>query len=252
MNVYELYNKMSELFPRELSCEWDNDGLMCTPDGERKVKKVLLTLDVTRAALDYAIKTGCDLIISHHPFIFRPLHSLAPDNYVAKKVISAISNGISVFSFHTRADCAERGVNDMLASALGLCEVGVFGEGGMGRIGKLPTSMPLCDFAAHVKKALSCDVVSFAGDTECLRVAVLGGDGKDFIPDAIAAGADTFVSGSVSYNAFIDAPEMGINVVEAGHFHTENPLLDSYEQILCELCPDVRVLKYSSLCIEAL
>lgn len=252
MNVYELYNKMSEIFPSSLSCEWDNDGLMCTPDKNAEVKKILLALDVTDDVMNYAKENGCDLIISHHPMIFRPLHSVTPDSYVAKKVITALSSGISVFSFHTRADCAVGGVNDMLASSLGLSDVKSFGEGSMGRIGTLSSPIPLADFAASVKSSLSCDVVSYAGEGDSYRIAVLGGDGKDFIPDAIAEGADTFVSGSISYNVMLDAPEMGINVIEAGHFHTENPLLNSYERILREICPDADVLKCSSLRIKTL
>ncbi len=252
MNIKELYSKMDERFPRELSCEWDNDGLMCSPDTSREVKRVLLCLDVTVGALEYAKENGCDLIISHHPFVFRPLSSVTGDNYVAKKVISALSGGISVFSFHTRADCADGGVNDILARQLGLCDTTPFGEGGMGRIGTLKSAMSLADFAEYVKGVLSCDAVSYAGEGEVRRVAVLGGDGKDFIPDAIGAGADTFVSGSISYNAFLDAPEMGINIVEGGHFHTENGVLSAFETTVRKHCPDAEILKYNSLCIKVL
>ena len=252
MNIKELYCKFDERFPREKSCEWDNDGLMCSPDTSREVKRALLTLDVTDGALEYAKENGCDLIVSHHPFVFRALSSVTPDNYVAKKVISALTSGISVFSFHTRADCAEGGVNDILASQLGLCDTTPFGEGGMGRVGTLKSAMPLSDFAERVKNALGCDAVSYAGEGEVRRVAVLGGDGKDFIPDAIQTGADTFVSGSISYNAFLDAPEMGINIVEGGHFHTENGILSAFEEIVREHCPEAEILKYDSLCIKVL
>ena len=253
MKINELYNKMSEHFPRELSCEWDNDGLMCTRDAGAEVKKVLLSLDVTEAAVDYACKNGFDLIVSHHPLIFRKLGAVTPENYVSKKVIRLLADKVSVFSFHTRADTAEGGVNDALASVLGLANVKAFGEEeAMGRIGSLPSPMALADFAVLVKNALGADKVCYSGKGECKKVAVLGGDGKDFIPDAIKAGADTFVSGSISYNVMLDAPEMGISIIEAGHFHTENPVLTVYEQLIRGYCPDAQIEKFSSNCIKTL
>lgn len=249
MTVYGLYKKLCEKYPSELSSEWDNDGIMCCDDPDREVKSVLLCLDVTEEAVDYAKKTGCDLIVSHHPLVFRGLRAITKENHVSRKVIKLLSGGISVFSFHTRADAAEGGVNDALAEKLGLSECVPFGDG-MGRVGYLESKTDIESLARFVKDRLSAPAVSYIGEGECHRVALLGGDGKDCIADAIAAGADTYVSGSISYNAYIDAREMGIKIIEAGHFHTENPVLCRFEEAIKKEIPDVKIIKYSSYPIK--
>ena len=241
MKVFELYEKISAHFPRELSCEWDNDGLMCCPDREKEVKKALCVLDVTEEAVDYAVDGGFDLIISHHPLIFHPLRSLDNGQYPAKKLIKLLSAGISVFSFHTRADAATDGVNDRLAEIIGLKNVEPFGEGGMGRIGDLDREYTLAEFASFVKEKLSSPYVNYCGQNTVKRVALLGGDGKDFVPYAKEAGADTYLSGSISYNVLLDAPEKKINLLEAGHFHTETHIKKAYAELLKKYSPDIIV-----------
>ena len=233
MTVKELYEKFDKRIPPSLSEEWDNDGLMCSPDTSAEVKKALLTLDVTEEIVDFAIERSYDLIISHHPLIFRPVSHISEDNHVARKLIKLINNGISVFSFHTRLDKVTGGVNDTLASRIGLSELEKFGEGELGRVGNLPREMELDEFLDIVKTSLSCDSVRFAnGDNVVRRVALVGGDGKDFVSDAIKTGADTYLSGRISYNLMEEAAELGINLIEAGHYHTEAPVLDFLAELL--------------------
>ena len=121
MTVKEMYTLFSEHIPEHLSEEWDNDGLMCCPDGTAKVRRALITLDVTEEIVDYAIEYGFDLIISHHPLVFKPVCALVEDNHVSRKLIKLVNSGISVFSFHTRADKVTGGVNDKLSELL--CDV---------------------------------------------------------------------------------------------------------------------------------
>ena len=135
MTVKELYEILSARIPESLSEEWDNDGLMCAPDGTREVSRVLLALDVTEELVDYAIEQGFDLIVSHHPLIFKPVSAINEQNHVARKLIKLIENEIAVFSFHTRADKVKGGVNDRLAELLGIECARPFGEGELGRIG---------------------------------------------------------------------------------------------------------------------
>lgn len=252
MKIRELYEKLSEYFPRELSCSWDNDGLMCTPDSEREVKRALCALDVTEGIVDYAIENNFDLIISHHPLIFHPLKSVNDLDTPAKKVIKLICNGISVFSFHTRADCAEGGVNDALVSILGLQNVESFGEGGMGRIGELKAPVSLTEFAKEVKASLSAPYVNYVGEKTVFRVAVLGGGGDDFVDAARAAGADTYLSGELSYHILLDAPEKEINLIEAGHFYTEKYITARFTEILQKICPQIETEIKDSTVISAL
>ena len=233
MTVSELYKSISAYFPEELREEWDNDGLMCCPDSSAEVKNVLITLDVTEEIVDYAIERNFDLIISHHPLVFRPIRQITEDGAVSRKLIKLISNNISVFSFHTRADKAKGGVNDILARLLGLTSVEPFGEGGLGRIGTISEECELDEFAFNVKTRLCADSVRVAdGYNTVTRVAVVGGDGKDFVADAIRCGADTYVSGRLSYNVMEEAPELGINLIEAGHYHTEEPITKLFAELV--------------------
>ena len=238
MKLRELHAALEARIPKQYACAWDNDGLMCTPDPEAEVRRVLCTLDVTDAALHYAAENGYNVVLSHHPLIFHPLGALTPENHIAAKVLFAVQNGISVLSYHTRFDAMPGGMNDLLAEALGLTQPEPFGdeEGKMGRIGFLPAETDIYDFCAQIKRALDSDalLLARAHDT-AYRVAVLGGDGKDFIRSAIAAGADTFVSGRLSYNAMAEAAEMGITLIEAGHFYTENLICAYFLRRLAEM-----------------
>ena len=235
MTVKELYERMRDYMPDSLSEEWDNDGLMCAPDGTREVRRVLLVLDVTEELVDYAIENAFDLIVSHHPLIFKPLRAVNEQNHVARKLIKLIGNEISVFSFHTRADKTVGGVNDRLSELLGIEGAVPFGEGDLGRIGELD-EMTLEDFIYKVKTTLGADVVKYSdGYNSVKRVAIVGGDGKDFVADAIALGADTYLSGRLSYNVMEEAAELGINLVEAGHYFTEQPLMEFFKETLCAL-----------------
>ena len=242
MTVKELYEAFEKRFPKELREEWDNDGLMCCPDPTAEVKKVFVTLDLTEEIVDYAIERGFDLIVSHHPLIFKPVSRLVEECHIGRKLIKLISNGISVFSFHTRADKAQGGVNDLLADRLGFSDTVPFGEGMMGRIGELDEEMTLEDFAFKVKTSLGSDRVTYAdGYNAVKRVAMLGGDGKDFVKAAIAGGADTYVSGRISYNMLEEAAEMGINLIEAGHYFTEVMITELFTDIIAREDADIYI-----------
>ncbi len=235
MNVRELYDYFERILPPSHSCDWDNDGLMCCPDPDREVRRVLIALDVTGEVADEAVDGGFDLIISHHPLIFSPLRALTPDDGVAGKVINLIRAGISVMSFHTRLDAAEGGVNDILADMLGLLSAIPFGKEGvmLGRIGKIERPMGLDEFSRRVKVELGAPCVLAASCGRMVScVAVLGGGGKDDIGAAKAAGADTYVSGRIGYHEMSAAEEIGMNLIEAGHFYTEDPVCDRLAELV--------------------
>lgn len=221
MTVSKLYGELEKWLSPDMSCDWDNDGLMCCPDGKREVKKVLLTLDVTDGAVNKAVSGNFDLIISHHPMIFRPINSVT-----SPKIIKLIQNGISVMSFHTRLDAAAGGVNDTIAGIFGLKDVSRFTDDGIGVIGKLEKETSLDEMTVKIKKLLGSPYLEVIdGTTMCNKVAICGGDGKDVLSDAVKAGADTYITGSMSYNSLVDAEPLGINIITAGHYFTENPVL---------------------------
>lgn len=249
MTVKEFYQLLERRIPAALSCPWDHDGLMCSADLSASVQRILLTLDVSEAAVDHAIAEGCDLIISHHPLIFRPLTSVTEENFTARKVLKCLQNGISVFSFHTRLDIVEGGVNDRLAEVLGLSDTVPFGDEETPTIGRIGTVEPTTveAFAGLVKDRLGTPALQTVeqGRAVC-RVALVGGDGKEFLRPAIRAGADLYLTGTISYNSMVDAADLGMQVIEAGHFFTENPVLNVLETLTAEYHPDAEILKFHS------
>ena len=233
MTVRELYEKISERIPEDLSEEWDNDGIMCCADDTKEVTRALITLDGTEEVVDYAIDNGFDLIVSHHPLIFKPLSALDPDNHIARKVVKLIKADISVFSFHTRADKVKGGVNDILARLIGLSDIEPFGDDCLGRIGHLEAETSLEEFSARIKAALGIDKLLAAdGYNPVYTVALVGGDGKGYIDEAIDIGADTYLSGRIGYNAMEEAGEKRINLIEAGHYATEFPVTAFFANII--------------------
>jgi len=240
MTIQELYNLLEERYPRHLSCTWDNDGIMVCQNPDKLVEKVLVALDVTMPVIAYAAAHGYSLIVSHHPCIFRGIRSLQPQNAKGRQLLSILAGGISVFSFHTRLDAAEGGVNDALCTALGYTADGVFGDQDaptLGRLFTLETPVTAGEMAKRIQQSLGCPMVRINGDTNALvnRVAVCGGDGKDFIYPALAAGADLFLTGDAGYNMAAEAAEDGIVTVEAGHYHTEAPVCAALAQVIRDL-----------------
>ena len=239
MTVREFYRALCALVPRELGCEWDKDGMSVCPDPDREVKKVLVALDATAAVVDQAIAEGYDLIFTHHPMLWGGLKAVLADDHDGAKVIGLCRAGVSAVAFHTRIDAAEGGVNDMLAQLVGLENIEIVGEENIMRVGDLPTPMTAAEFAAKAKAALGCPAVvcSDAG-LPVHRVAVVGGSGKSEIGTAIAAGADTFLTGELSYSQLSEP--CGINLLMAGHFHTENPICERLCALVAQVAPDAR------------
>ncbi len=252
MTFKELYDNLSMRYPNALKCEWDNDGIMCASNLNSKVKNVLIVLDVTMDTINYAIENGFDTIISHHPLVFRSQKSLMPLNYTQNKLIKLIKNDINVMSFHTRLDASNPGVNDVLANLLELENVIEDSMDKIGRLGTYSFEMTLCDFALKVKNALGCPFVLYNGNKTVKKVYVVGGDGKDLIENAIQCGADTIITGRASYNTTIDAKDMEINIVEAGHFYTENPVCKQIEKDVLCICPTIKTEIYYSNLIECI
>ncbi len=248
MTVRELYDHLNARIPKSLSCPWDNDGLMVCPDGDAPVGKVLVALDATEDMVDYAIAEGYNVILAHHPMIFRGVKSVDGDDTTSRKVIRLIRAGVAVMSFHTRLDTVEGGVNDTLAARLGLTDVTAFGDNDnaegacMGRIGSLPAPMALPDFARLVKDTLGAPAV-WVGDAgrPVSRVAVLGGGGDSDAEAARRAGADTYLTGELKYHQLCDAPYGGMNLMAAGHFHTEFPICEVLAAWVKEAVPKVTV-----------
>lgn len=239
--VGDILKYIETLAPRELKMDWDNVGLNC---GSRStaVKKVLVALDPFEHVCQEASQWGADLLVTHHPLIFRPVPMVTDDAAITRGLMELVRHNISHICAHTNLDCAPGGVNDTLAAVLGLENVGSLGAyGGMMRCGEVP-QQDLASFLAFVKEKLHCDGLRYCdGGKAVCKVAVGGGACSDGLYDAILAGCDTFVTSDVKYNNFWDAKEQGLSLIDAGHFATENPVVAVLAEKIAAAFPEIEV-----------
>ena len=218
--VGEIYGFLKTVAPLELQMGFDNSGFqlgrLSAP-----VTRALLALDVTAEVIDEASECGAELIISHHPLIFTPVECISDE-----KLLRLVERGIAVISMHTNLDIAEGGVNDVLISLLGAQCEGVLDADGCGRIGMLPEALPLDMFLARCKAALNTNGLRYYDAGRAVhRVAVMGGAGSDSVRTAFEKGCDTYVTADIKYHHFLEAKELGINLIDGDHFCTENPVI---------------------------
>ena len=231
-----IYDVLNSKAPFATAEEWDNAGLLIgSPD--REITRVLVTLDATVGAIEAAKAVGAELIVTHHPVIFSPLKAL-DSNGIPYALAAA---GIDVISVHTNADKADGGVNDVLATRLGLTDPRVT-EDGFCRIGTLAEPTDAHAFAKTVAAALDT-AVRVNGGGNIRTVAVCGGSGGDFITP-LAGEIDAFVSGEVRHHQWLEANALGVTVIEAGHYATEVPIVDTLCRWLNEAFPTLTVTAY--------
>lgn len=253
MKTLELYKELCKIIPRELSCEWDHDGLEVCPDADREVRKILIALDVTDEVIDKAIKEKIDVILAHHPLFFKGVGEVSVTNPNGERAVKLIKGNITVMTFHTRLDAVEGGVNDILAEKLGLEDVETVGDEGIVRVGNLPDEMEADAFARLVKFALGAPCVTLSPcGKKAKRVALIGGSGGEDIFVGRAAGADTFLTGELKYHPTICAGEYGMNLVCAGHFYTEYPVTEFLSEKAKLLCPDADIEIFFSDRVEVI
>ena len=249
--VADILQFVESLAPRAMKMDWDNVGLLCGRRN-REVKKILVALDPFQNVIEEAIDIGADCIVTHHPLIFRnPLMAVNEDSETGRCVLALIEHGIAAINAHTNYDLTPGGINDILAQTLGLSDImvinpeGTDAEGlpfGLLRCGTVK-EQPLSAFLASVKQNLHCDGLRYvdSGKPVC-KVAVGGGSCADEMGDALAAGCDTFVTADVKYNQFRTAYDLGLNLIDAGHFHTENPAMPVLAEKIRTAFPNVDVI----------
>ena len=247
--VHEVLTFLETLAPRSIKMDWDNVGLLC---GSRRsqVTKILVALDPFEGVCQEAAAWGAELIVTHHPLIFQALKSITDETSIGRSIQLLCREGISAINAHTNLDCAPGGVNDRLATALGLSNIqvidpmGVDAEGqewGLLRKGTV-TEQTLSDFLPTVKAALGCDGLRYVdGGKSVHKVAVGGGACASELMDAYRAGCDTFVTSDVKYNQFWDAKDLGMSLIDAGHFYTENPITACLAEKIAAKFPEVTV-----------
>ncbi len=247
--VNDILNYTETLAPRAMKMDWDNVGLLC---GSRKaaVTKILVALDPFEGVCAEAAAWGAELIVTHHPLIFRPLPTITDETSIGRAVQILCRHGISAINAHTNLDQAPDGVNDVLARKLGLSNIQVIHpqgvdesgrEWGLLRRGEVEETA-LEQFLGTVKENLGCTGMRYVNGNKPVRqVAVGGGACAGDMLDAIRAGCDTFVTSDAKYNQFWDAQDLGLNLIDAGHFPTENPAVEVLVAKLQAAFPEIEV-----------
>lgn len=243
--VKEVFDFINSIAPFEAQCEWDNSGLV-VGSFDAEVKKIGVVLDITSDAVKYAAENGIDLIVSHHPVIFRAVKTFLADDIP----FMLAKNGISAICAHTSLDIAKGGVNDALAEALGFknaTPLTDFGEESMVRV--VETDEITADELAKLvaDKLSTCVTVADGGKT-IRKIALCGGAGADFFEKAKC---DAYITGEVKHHEYLQALECGITLIAAGHFETENPVVSALAEKLknnfsceVEIIPQNSPVKY--------
>lgn len=239
--VREILDFLWSIAPEAGKEPWDNVGHLV---GRRhaSVDHILVSLDITMPVIHEAIEKGTQLIVSHHPLIWDTYKHVTDSVFQQDKVLTLAEHRISAICMHTNLDEAEDGVDDTLAEALGLKPECHLAEGTIGHVSMLPEPMDLQDFLPMVKEKLHANGLRYCnGGRSVRRIATGCGSRGEYLADAVKAGCDTFITGDVKYSVMIDALGQGINLIDAGHYPTENPIVAKLQRKLQAQFPDVQV-----------
>jgi dinuclear metal center YbgI/SA1388 family protein len=239
-SIQEIYDELCRIAPPELQLGFDNAGFLIGR-AEREVQRVLLSLDITTPVIQEAAAFGAELIVAHHPVIFHGIKSLRPGGEAGRALLLA-EKGIGAVCMHTNLDIAEGGVNDVLIRLLGAEPEEALDAEGCGRVGTLPEPQALEDFLRRCKERLRANGLRYVpGMRPVHRLAVMGGAGADALLDAARKDCDTYVTSDVKYHVFLEAAELGINLIDADHFCTENPVIPVLAERLREAFPELEL-----------
>lgn len=247
--VKDIFAYFESTVPTKMKMGTDNPGFL-VGNGTREVNKILLALDITDDVISEAAEYGADLIVSHHPLFFS-ITSASTESLIGRKIVSILESKMSAICLHTNLDSARDGVNDALMSVLGamtegiLDPYGMYDDGtpyGLGRFGTVE-ECSLDDFLRHCKTALQCNGLRYiSGGKPVHKIAVCGGSGSSMLNDVAEMGCDTYVTADVKHNGFLDAKELGINLIDAGHYSTENIVMPVLEKMLNTAFPSIQTI----------
>ena len=247
--VQNIFDMLQEKAPFELQLGFDNAGFL-VGHHDAPVERVLVALDITEQVAAEAKALGCQLIVSHHPVIWGGAKTITDQTVMGRKLLALVENNLAAICAHTNLDAVADGVNDALARRLGLTDIGqlkqdgVDGQGrpyGIGRVGVVQ-EQSLQDFALFVKRELGANGVRLVdGGKPVHKVAVGGGACADMMIDAMDHGCDTFVTSDVKYDGFLDAKAAGMNLIDAGHYPTENVVCPVLRDWLRAAFPELSV-----------
>jgi len=251
--VNDIYEFLKTFAPPEMAMDTDNIGFL-VGTGDTVVHKILVCLDITNDVVTEALETGAELIVAHHPLFFS-LTSVTDADITGNKVVRLLSGGISAICMHTNLDAARGGVNDALAAAVGIADHNreadllsgtihtAAGEVvSLGRVGYIKEACLMPEYLKKLKKALNTNGLRYHDAGRPVhKVAISSGSGGSEWDNAIKSNCDTFITADIKYHLFLDAKERGINIIDGGHFCTENPVSNVLAEKLGPAFPGVSV-----------
>ena len=272
--VSMITEKLEQLAPKAAACDWDNPGLL-VGRSDREVSRIYVALDATCTVVDAAIDAGCDLIVTHHPIIFRGVKSINDKSALGLKLLDLIRNDVSVFSMHTNFDSCPGGMADIVCAALGLRKTGLMeptgflpkdtqngaAEGlqlrvvetegdvnpdayGIGFTAELPELLSAAELAARVKACFGLPFVQYydAG-MPIRRIACCPGSGRGELKEVLSLGADAFLSGDMGHHEGLDLCEEGISLLDAGHYGLEHIFVHYIAEFLRAEFPEAEIIE---------
>ncbi|MEZ6044444.1 MAG: Nif3-like dinuclear metal center hexameric protein [Planctomycetaceae bacterium] len=254
LTLAELLQYLDTQYPPDLAESWDNVGLLVGRE-ESQIGSILTCLTLTPDVAAEAVREKVDLIIAHHPILFRPVQKITSATVEGEMLLGLIESRIAVFSPHTRYDSAPAGINQQLAEQLGLTSIrsirpietesvpaGV-NQTGAGRWGQLPVPQSLEKFALKVKECLQAPAISLSGAPldQVSKVAIACGSAGEFLQDAALLGCDLFITGEARFHTAFEAEQLGVALLLAGHYQTERPAMEAMAVRLQEQFPQLSI-----------
>lgn len=249
MNLKDVIAVLEEQSPVSFACDWDNVGLLAGRE-DKEVNKIYIALDASDEAVEAAIEAGADLLLTHHPLIFKGLKRIVADDFIGRRLIKLIQNDIAYYAMHTNFDV--KGMADLSAAMIGLEDAEVLDvtavvEGkqeGIGRVGKLMQPITVQDCARLVKAAFSLKEVKIFGEPDWIltRAAISPGSGKSEIENALAQKADVLITGDIDHHEGIDAAARGLCIMDAGHYGLEHIFIRYMKEYLEKHCTELEIV----------
>lgn len=250
MKCQEIIEVLQKQAPEHYACDWDNVGLL-VGDSQKEVNKIYIALDATEETIEEAAAFGADMLLTHHPMIFKGLKKVNTEDFIGKRVMSLIRSNISYYAMHTNFDVkgmAELAARRMKFEDLQVLEVTCEDEAGLqgiGKVGRLPETVKLQTCAKQVKEAFQVEQVKVFGDLEAAvtKAAICPGSGKSVISEALRAGAQVLITGDIDHHEGIDAAAQGMAVIDAGHYGIEKIFISYMKQYLEENTRGLTILE---------
>lgn len=248
MRCSKMIQKLEELSPSSFAADWDNVGLLVGRN-DKEINRVFVALDATDEVISAAMKFGTDILLTHHPLIFKPMASINKEDFVGRRVIKLIANDINYYAMHTNFDIM--GMADAAADEIGLRERQVLevtyeddiSKEGFGRFGKLPSIMTLKECGEYIKRKFGLQSVKIFGDSDMIleHAAICPGSGGSMIDAAIKLGSDVLITGDIDHHEGIDAVARKMAIIDAGHYGIEQIYIPYMKEFLNRELPELEV-----------